>query len=121
MFGSASDFNDSHEAGDEASVAESASAASIETSRSPNHRNAKYPNLFPAVYHSLSISRVGGQRTLPADKPVGPPPGGISNSVMVPSGVTRPSVPAFVNRIFRSGPTAMLIGDPFALGIGNSV
>src|SRR6185436_12431154 len=56
-----------------------------------HYRNERYPSLFPAVYHSLSISRVGGQRSLPADSPVGPPPAGISNSVMTPSAVTRPS------------------------------
>src|SRR4051812_5221035 len=85
------------------------------------HLKLRKPSLFPAVYQSLSINRVGGHRSLPADSPVGPPPGGISNSVMTPSDVTRPSFPPFVNQILRSGPTAMLIGDPPALGIGYSV
>ena len=40
---------------------------------------------------------------------------------MTPSGVTRPSLPAFVYQMLRSGPTAMLIGEPPWLGIGNSV
>src|SRR3954468_19150534 len=84
-------------------------------------RKPRYAILLPAVNQSLSIKRVGGHRSLPADRPVGPPPAGMSNSVITPSRVTRPSFPAFVNQTLRSGPTAMLMGDPFVLGIGYSV
>src|SRR5262245_26901162 len=40
---------------------------------------------------------------------------------MLPSAVTRPSTAPFVNQMLRSGPTAILIGDPVRLGIGYSV
>src|SRR6187200_2636988 len=89
-----------------------------------NYLKLRNASLFPAdsATHSLLVKRPGGCRSLPAVNPVAPPFGvGKGNSVIVRSGVTRPTRLPLVNHTLRSGPTATLIGDPVGLGIGNSV
>src|SRR5262245_452467 len=80
-----------------------------------DHRKLKYAILFApdSATHSRLPSRRGGCRSLPAVRPVAPALGvGSGNSVITPSGVTRPTCEPFVYQTLRSGPTAILIGDP---------
>src|SRR5688572_7786560 len=87
------------------------------------YSKCRYPSLLPepSAYQSLRPSLRGGSRSLPAVRPTPRAPAGNGNSVIVPSGVTRPSAAPFVYQTLRSGPTATFVGEPVALGIANSV
>src|SRR5262245_35208469 len=95
----------------------------LEPGTALHYLNSKYPMRFApdSVNQSRVPRRAGGWRSLPAVRPVAELPSPSGNSVMTPSGVTRPRTVPLVNHTLRSGPTAMLIGEPVWLGIGNSV